>query len=168
MMRKIHSNAVLDKITEINGNNDFSDPGEDLKKAIVVNVEKQMAIERNKQLEEARAKRSELSKQLAETEAAANYYMTPESVALQNKIVEEEKQTIMEDKKTEELKNSLKVKEELWKSSVAQQKAQYMLDNNDASIVSQVKYMEEQLTEARNNLASHAEALQLVKASINE
>ncbi|KAH0790310.1 hypothetical protein GPJ56_005883 [Histomonas meleagridis] len=74
----------------------------------------------------------------------------------------------MSDKKTEELNNSLKAKEELWQSGVAQQKAQYMLDNNDASMVTQVKYMEEQLTEARKNLAHHAEALQSVKAAIDE
>ena len=168
MKRKIHLNAELDKVTENNKNNDFLDPEGDLQKAIVVNARKQKAIEQNQQLEKAREKQFESWKQEQEAEAAANYYMTPESIALQEKIVEAEKQKIMSDKKTEELNNSLKANEELWKSGVAQQKAQYMLNNNDASMVTQVKYMEEQLAEAKKNLANHAEALQSVKAAIDE
>ena len=103
-----------------------------------------------------------------EANAAADYYLTKESIDLQNKLVETEKQTVHMLKKTEELNNLAKAEQELRKSNIAQSKAKYMIDNNDATAVAQVAYLENELSKAQNNLSQITENIQIVKNSIEE
>ena len=164
--RKIHLNAELDRLTEINNQNS-SNLEKQLHDEIIVNANKQKAIEQNQQLEKARKRRFESWKKEQEAEAAVNYYMTPESVNLQNQIVEAEKQTIMALKKTEELNNARKANEELRKSNIAYEKAQHILNNNDASIIAEVNYATDQLSAAQNKSLEFAQELAKVKSNIN-
>lgn len=168
MINKVHLNADLDRLSEsvkVGEDKNFDD---DLQKSIIVNTRKQKQIEQNKELERARKKQFESFKKEQEAEAASNYYMTQESILLQNQIVEAEKQAVMMDRKTEELNNVAKANDELRRSSFAQSRAKYALDNNDASLVSQVAFIEEELSKAKNADAEYNQRLQFVKNSINE
>ena len=168
MLNKVKLNAELDKATEINNINNKQNINEELKNDIIVNTRKKKEIEQLNMLEKSRDKFIKSYYEAEEANAAADYYLTKESIDLQNKLVETEKQTVHMLKKTEELNNLAKAEQELRKSNIAQSKAKYMIDNNDATAVAQVAYLENELSKAQNNLSQITENIQIVKNSIEE
>ena len=87
---------------------------------------------------------------------------------MQNRIIETEKQTLNMSKKAEEYNNLFKASQELQRSNQALSKAKYLKDNNDATPVAQVVYLEKELSKAQTNLAEIKENFQMVKTQIAE
>ena len=85
MLNKVKLNAELDKATEINNINNKQNINEELKNDIIVNTRKKKEIEQLNMLEKSRDNFIKSYYKAEEANAAADYYLTKESIDMQNK-----------------------------------------------------------------------------------
>ena len=166
-LKNIHLQNDLYRSQQLNNITDSTNINEELQKTTIANAQMKKEIEQLNMLEKSRNDNMESSIKLEKATTAANYYLTQESLTVQQKIIDAEKQTLNNLKKTEALNDLSKAEQELWKSNIAQSKAKYLLDNNDANVVSQVVFLENELSNAKNNLSQLYTNIQNIKDSIS-
>ena len=166
-LKNIHLQNDLYKAQQQLNINDGTNINEELNNTITTNINNSKKIEQLNMLEKTRNENMKSLIELKKANTAANYYLTPESIDMQNKIIDIEKQTLNMLKKAEAYNDLSKAQQELWKSNIARSKAKYLLDNDDASAVSQVAFLENELAKYQNIDAQRSEELQKVIDSIS-
>ena len=167
-LKNVHLQNDLYKSKQLNDITDSTNINEELQKTMTDNVNNSKKLEQLNMLEKSRNDNMQSTIKAKSAETAANYYLTQESLTVQQQLIESEKQTLNNLKKTEALNDLEKAQHELWKSNIAQSKAQYLVNNNDANVVTQVAYLENELSNTQNIASEKMAEKQIVINSINE
>ncbi|KAH0785887.1 hypothetical protein GPJ56_010287 [Histomonas meleagridis] len=167
-LNNVQLQTDLYKAKQLNNIDDDTNIDEELHNTITANAQTKKQIEQLNMLEKSRNDHMQSYFKSQEAAASADYYLTNNSIEMQNKIIDTERQTLYMLKQSEALNDLVKANTELQKSNLAQSKAQYLLDNNDANVVSQVAYLQDELSKAQNDLSQLSTDIQSVKDSINE
>ena len=141
---------------------------DDLDKTIKSNVETEHKTKRLKELNDSNEKLYNSLKTSRTAEHEANYYTTKDSINMMNQIIEAEQQAAVMDKKTEAYNDLDKANKTLQRSRIARSKAEYLIGNQDASVVAQVSYIEDELAKANDEALGHVDKAIQMNASIQE